>query len=128
MASVRPALVGPTGAGKSTLGRLLAGLEPPAAGTVTLGDRALPPVVDGHRHISDGERQLIALGQVVLLDVCVLTVGYKPVTRRNQSSTVATVECVATPRRCCSRRCAIDRTYSGIANDGRSSPPPTIAM
>ncbi|MGH8931891.1 MAG: ATP-binding cassette domain-containing protein, partial [Egibacteraceae bacterium] len=133
-AGCRLALVGPTGAGKSTLGRLLAGLEAPAGGIVALGGAPLPAVpeafgarpvvmlpqehhlfpgtvadnlrlaradatdrdllatleslslrawldglpdglatpVDGHRHVSDGERQLIALGQVVLLDPSVV--------------------------------------------------------
>lgn len=41
-------LIGPNGAGKSTLMRTLAGMQPPLAGTVTLGEQALhrlPPAV-----------------------------------------------------------------------------------
>ena len=34
-------LIGPNGAGKSTLMRTLAGMQPPLAGTVTLGEQAL---------------------------------------------------------------------------------------
>ncbi|UWE08635.1 ABC transporter ATP-binding protein [Actinacidiphila bryophytorum] len=37
----RLALVGPTGAGKSTLGRLIAGIHPPDEGTVSAGGRPL---------------------------------------------------------------------------------------
>src|SRR5664280_1946617 len=53
---------------------------------------------------------------------------YRPVRRRSQSSTVARVDASAVPRRRCSRRCAMDRRYSGMANDGRSRPPPATRM
>src|SRR5450759_804524 len=53
---------------------------------------------------------------------------YRPVRRRSQSSTVARGDASAVPRRRCSRRCAMDRRYSGMANDGRSRPPPATRM
>jgi len=57
--SVRPgerlAVVGPSGAGKTTLGRLLAGIDPPRTGTVTIGG---VPVADMHL---DALRQQVML-------------------------------------------------------------------
>ncbi|MGH9021192.1 MAG: ABC transporter ATP-binding protein [Acidimicrobiales bacterium] len=56
--TVRPgerlAIVGPTGAGKSTLGRLLAGIDAPRAGSVTVGGVALAtmPLAALRRHVA----------------------------------------------------------------------------
>jgi len=56
--TVRPgerlAIVGPTGAGKSTLGRLLAGIDAPRNGTVTVGDVSLAtmPLEMLRRHVA----------------------------------------------------------------------------
>jgi ABC-type multidrug transport system fused ATPase/permease subunit len=50
----RLAIVGPTGAGKSTLGRLLAGIDAPRSGSVTVGGVALAtmPLATLRRHVS----------------------------------------------------------------------------
>ncbi len=50
----RLAIVGPTGAGKSTLGRLLAGIDAPRAGSITVGDVALSsmPLTMLRRHVA----------------------------------------------------------------------------
>jgi ABC-type multidrug transport system fused ATPase/permease subunit len=56
--TVRPgerlAIVGPTGAGKSTLGRLLAGIDAPRSGSVTVGDVPLAkmPLEMLRRHVA----------------------------------------------------------------------------
>ena len=56
--TVRPgerlAIVGPTGAGKSTLGRLLAGIDAPRLGSVTVGGVALAtmPLASLRRHVA----------------------------------------------------------------------------
>ncbi|HVB71026.1 MAG TPA: ABC transporter ATP-binding protein [Acidimicrobiales bacterium] len=56
--TVRPgerlAIVGPTGAGKSTLGRLLAGVDAPREGSVTVGGVALStmPLASLRRHVA----------------------------------------------------------------------------
>ncbi|MFI5036308.1 MAG: ABC transporter ATP-binding protein [Acidimicrobiales bacterium] len=50
----RLAIVGPTGAGKSTLGRLLAGIDAPRAGSVSVGGVALAtmPLTTLRRHVA----------------------------------------------------------------------------
>ena len=50
----RLAIVGPTGAGKSTLGRLLAGIDAPRTGSITVGDVALSsmPLTMLRRHVA----------------------------------------------------------------------------
>jgi len=50
----RLAIVGPTGAGKSTLGRLLAGIDAPREGSVTVGGAPLAtmPLATLRRHVS----------------------------------------------------------------------------
>lgn len=56
------ALIGANGAGKTTLMRVIAGLHPPSAGTVTLGDTALHPlaayqiVAEGMILVPEGRR------------------------------------------------------------------------
>src|SRR5664280_2539365 len=91
-----------------------------AAGWTT-GDLvyALDHGPDGVQRLVHGERGILGEG----CRDC-----YRPVRRRSQSSTVARVDASAGPRRRCSRRCAMDRRYSGMANDGRSRPPPATRM
>jgi ATP-binding cassette subfamily C protein len=48
----RVAVVGPSGAGKTTLGAVLAGVQEPTAGTVTIGGVALPDLAEPRRHVA----------------------------------------------------------------------------
>lgn len=44
------AIVGPLGAGKSTLGRLVAGINPPSSGAVNIGGAAVTRIPEKERH------------------------------------------------------------------------------
>ncbi|MEX5634721.1 ABC transporter ATP-binding protein [Parafrankia sp. FMc2] len=120
----RVALVGPTGAGKSTLAKLMARLFDPTAGTLAHNPRAVRPaatdgeltgavaavgagdwlaalpdglatqVGEGGSLLSAGERQLVALARVCLLDADVVvldeaTSGLDPGTEKVVEAAVA---------------------------------------
>ncbi len=51
-AGERVAIVGPSGAGKTTLGAVLAGVQTPTAGTVEIGGVALADLAEPRRHVA----------------------------------------------------------------------------